>query len=727
MLRTACILLFAAGASLPGAARPAAFVHAIEFPYEKIPRVLWERELVWMKNIGVGTVAFSIPAQDAGWREFIRLLRRLEMRAWIRKAPPPDLDPELAPQLARHGGPIAFIEAPPGRFDAPPPPAPVVVSATDPTALARSRQALAGGHGALLWTDVEDSLYPAYRKGVVSLSGEERPGAGAVRRSASLLRHWAALIPLMQPRRAGTVRLPNGALPPQVSAIELTVPGPDGVSAVSLVNQSARPFASPLRVYDPRRKAARVLPPVKAGPGQALWLPVDVPLAYGGLCRDCIGFPRRDRLVYATAELHGIEYENGILALEFSAPAAGEAVLELSTRPVGPYLAAGSPAEFEWDEKTLTARLPIPAGQGAGHRVRVGLAIAPPEHTGFFVNPVRLVIGRKNLISTSYSSAELAGRSRLLAPPGYQLQPRQKSPTEIDYEVSVPATALHGEFVELALEADGVRLGRARLQVFGPASVRLREAAALHFGQTELRIEPPLVSLDPRAGRSLDILIRNNAPSIETFTVKVSGDSLEFLPAQTELSVGAIAERSLAARVFGPGAATGIYLARIELDGAARVDQPFRVAAIRRGEALAYSLDLDGDESPEWVLENQKVRAVFSARAGGRWLEFVWKDTGSNALPEAGAFPGAGPVEFRITSQGREASLEIAGAGWRRQVRLAGGGAEVRVEQDVPLPAETLASGKAGDILFRVSRPDPRRATYSLERVAEEGLDRPQR
>src|SRR5262245_15255409 len=35
------------------------FVQAVEFPYYHHPRALWERELVWLKNIGIRTVAFS--------------------------------------------------------------------------------------------------------------------------------------------------------------------------------------------------------------------------------------------------------------------------------------------------------------------------------------------------------------------------------------------------------------------------------------------------------------------------------------------------------------------------------------------------------------------------------------------------------------------------------------------------------------------------------------------
>ena len=62
-------LLLAFAAALPGQvalpapepAPPPEFVQAVEFPYYLYPRTLWERELVWLKTVGIRTVEFSIP------------------------------------------------------------------------------------------------------------------------------------------------------------------------------------------------------------------------------------------------------------------------------------------------------------------------------------------------------------------------------------------------------------------------------------------------------------------------------------------------------------------------------------------------------------------------------------------------------------------------------------------------------------------------------------------
>src|SRR5258706_2083028 len=557
-MRLAALLLV-----LASAASAAEYVQAVEFPYYLYPRALWERELVWLKNIGVETIEFPIPYsfhQTASGEPdltgatnprrdltgFIRLLRRLGLRAWVRPTAPaaglvnaggrPDpaqqrawfkhLEQLLAAQTTAHGGPIAYVEGRGLAIVAPQPPVPVItIAATDPAALARSRDAIASAHGSLLWTDVEDSLYPAgwaadpstlLHQGAVGLGGDEHGATGALRRDAALLRGWARLFGQM--RVLGPVHTVSGKLPDSVRAVQL---GSPTAGAVSIVNAGATPFRDDLRVLDPATKKALVIPGVAVGAGQALWLPLRVSLGPDGLCRECTTFAAAEHIVYATAELLSVEFENGILAMEFAAPQDGEIVLQLARRPLGPFLAAGKPADFDWDEHNLRARLPIPAGKSADYRVRIGIAIEAPETSAFFNDARRLVIGRKNTASTIYSSAEVAARSRLRLPEGYTAAATKKSPNEIDYEVSVPADALHGDFAALTLEADGVALGRARVQLFRPASIRLVQAIPLHYGAaTEIMPDTAVAAIDPRAGANLEIAVRNNTTQIQTYKLE---------------------------------------------------------------------------------------------------------------------------------------------------------------------------------------------------------------
>ena len=216
-------------------------------------------------------------------------------------------------------------------------------------------------------------------------------------------------------------------------------------------------------------------------PSDALWLPINIPLAKGPFCRNCDALGNADSLVYATAELTSIEYENGILAMEFNAPTGGEVFLHLAKQPSGPLLAAGKPTSFDWDESTGRARLPIPVGQGAGNRVRIGLALDPPDSSAFFADDKVLIIGEKNRIVTSYSSEEMAKRSRLRAPAW--LKPRRWCVATRD-RVRSHGSASHSAWRPRGTCAGGRRGadGSHAVQFLRPASLRIREAVNRHFG-----------------------------------------------------------------------------------------------------------------------------------------------------------------------------------------------------------------------------------------------------
>jgi hypothetical protein len=217
--------------------------------------------------------------------------------------------------------------------------------------------------------------------------------------------------------------------------------------------------------------------------------------------------------------------------------------------------------------------------------------------------------------------------------------------------------------------------------------------------------------VDARAGRNLEIVIRNNTPSIQTYTLEAEGSGFAFFPNRSEISIGAIMERTVQLRVFPEDAQAGLHDWRLRIAGAARMEVPARLLVLRRGQPTVFSADLDGDGGPEWVLENHKARAVFSAQDGGRWLEFAWKDTGTNVLPLNGALAGRGPVSVR--AQG--GALEFTAGDWKRTVTLAGEDAALTIEQTGSLPADAPRSGKHGEIRLDVVRESPARAVYRLE------------
>jgi hypothetical protein len=372
-------------------------------------------------------------------------------------------------------------------------------------------------------------------------------------------------------------------------------------------------------------------------------------------------------------------------------------------------LAAGKPAKFDWDDKALRARLNIPANREPGNHVRIGIAMEAPETAAFFNEAHRLLIGRANTVATEYSSAEVAARSRLRLPEGFTATPSVTSPNEIDYQVAVPADSLHGDYADLALEADGLLLGRAHLQLFRPATIRLSQSMSLHLGQqTELTPEPPTAPIDPKGGTGLEAVIRNNSMEIQTYTLEASGAGLDIFPAKTEISVGAMDERPVPFRIFAQDDVAGLRDWRLRVTGGMDANMAMRALALPRNRTVAWTADLDGDGSAEWVLESRRARAVFSARDGGRWVEFTAKDSNTNFLPEQGLFAAAGAVEVEAVGD----SLVFSGRMWKRTVRMVDGA--LTVEQTTPLPPDQLAPGKRGGATLSIERTSASRATYTI-------------
>lgn len=596
------LLLLAAGASLWAAPR-----EIVEFPYAQLPRQLWERELAWLKTLGIGGISLPPDGSQALRAEVLALLARLDLRV---------------------------IEADVPR-----------VSATAANSVVTSREAILKGQS-VLWTNVETTLTPELHAGAVALSGEDQGAANALRRDARLARYWA---PLLDAAGASTAMRDFGKpLPALVTARQLT--GHDASAAI-IINRGAKAWTGTLRAALPNRQAL-LLPPITVAAADSLWLPLNVPLASPWFCTQCAAFGNDDRLVYATSELNAMEFENGTLALEFYAPVAGEAVLQTMRRPSGPYLAGGRLKTFDWDSATHRVKLSIPAGKAPLFRTRVALAIDAPEQSAFFVDAKRLLLGERNHVLTSYSSPELARRSRLKLPAGWTATAQVKSPLEIEYALDVPKDLIHGDHVEFALEADGVEMSRARLTLVRPVALRVAEGVSLHFGRgQELPVWPALVPVDQPAGRTITVLVHNAAPEIRTFHLALEAAPLEFSPAAQEVVVGALAEREVTFRVFANNSPPANPVAGwLRLTGAATLSQPVQFVVIPRGQTVAYQAQMDGVGTPEYVLESAHVRAVFANAQGGRWLELVWKESGRSLLADGNTTLGLARMELQDTA-----------------------------------------------------------------------------
>jgi hypothetical protein len=592
-----------------------AWVESVEFAWNALPRPLWERELAWLKNIGVRHVSLP-PAQDvAELSDVIRILRTLDMEADL-EGPVPH---SLLPLTRTHGGPLT---------DALPAGA-VRISALSADALTHSRKMLTSGKPAVIWTDVEETLTAAgqHHAGAVNFAGVETEATLPLRRNAQLSRYWGETFstlhesPVAQPA-------PGIVVQQFVSA--------KGPSFVSLVNASGKAWTGDLKLPH------LVIPNVTVTARNSAWLPVNVNLMAGPLCKECTAFAKSNRLVYATAELTAMEYENGILAMEFSAPAKGEVVLSLSRQPSGPLVAGGKPSEFDWDEKTQRVRLPIPAGTGNAHHVRIGLAIEAPDATAFFTSAHVLLIGETNRLTAEFSSEAIAQRSRLRTAPelSYTQEPT-KEPLQFVYNIKVPETAIHGDHVDLSMEADGARMSHARPQLLRPATLRFTDAVAVRMAtNSAMPLVPAVVAVNQRSGRDVTVSLRNNAPEIRNFHLELKAGGLEFSPASMDVTVGASVTRELSFRVFATGAEPGLHVGEARLSGAAAVVEPVRFLVVPAGDSVTWSADGFS------FLENAKMRASFLP---GRWLEFLNKDNAQSAVPAGGVvFTGPGVKSLKM-------------------------------------------------------------------------------
>jgi hypothetical protein len=389
-------------------------------------------------------------------------------------------------------------------------------------------------------------------------------------------------------------------------------------------------------------------------------------LTAGPLCKDCSAFANADHLVYATAELTAMEYENGILAMEFFAPYGGEAILQLSREPSGPFVAGGRPTDFDWDDHTQRARLKIPAGADASKHVRIGIAIQPPDATGFFDSARVLLIGETNQLTAQFSSEPIAQRSRLLIAPAFAVeQASGENELALVYRIKVPEAAVHGDHADLAIEADGMPMSHARPQLLRPATLRLPDAIDVHLtAASELPLFPATVPVNQRTGRDITVTVRNNAPEIRNFHLEIKAEGLEFLPATMDVAVGASVARDVSFRVFAKEASPGLHTGTVTLSGAAAAREPVQFMVIPQNGAVAFSVNGFS------LIESAKSRASFMP---GHWLELVDKDNNRNLLASGGIAFTPGPITI-----GSDALIFATG---QRIIRLGD------LEQLIPKPA----------------------------------------
>jgi hypothetical protein len=611
-LRPLALALFAA-TWLP------AFTLSVEFPFTALPRPVWGRELAHLKEMGVAHVSLPPATDDAQLDEVIGIVRRLGLEA--------DLEGPLPGRLQAlgksHGGPLTEL------------PGAVRISAIMPRALDNERKLLTSGTQAIVWTDVFETLRPGYLPGAITLAGSEGGGAALIRREAQLARFWGTTLTALPESPGARLAIPVEGVSVRQYIAETPATSVPGLSLVSIVNDSAAPWKGEVRVMYPALQRPIALPAVALGAYEVLWLPVNIPLTAGALCTGCNGFAPSDHLAYATAELTGMEYENGILAMEFIAKSPGEVVLQLSHEPVGLLMAGGHPSVFDWDAKTQRARLPIPAGNAKTGRVRVALAVDAPNATAFFDNASVLLIGETNPLTAEFSPPDVASRSRVRTVPELTVtadapakSEDKEKPATITYRFAVPSAAIPGDTAQLAIEADGIQLSHSLVRILMPAALTFDDAVTVRLAaNSSLTLSPATIPVNRKTGREVIVSLHNNAPEIRTFQLSLNVPGLEFSPATMTVSVGASVARDVTFRVFISSATAGLHAGTASVSGATTLSVPVRFVVLPPEGAINWSAEGFS------ILETAKSRASFLA---GRWLEMIDKESGRDAQPAGG-------------------------------------------------------------------------------------------
>ena len=607
-----------------------AWTMSVEFPYTGLPRYVWERELAHLKEMGVVHVSLPRGGDDAKLDEVIRIVRRLGLEADLEGPLPARLD-----VLSKaHGGPLT------GELTSA-----MRLSAAAPSVLTTERHLILAATPAIVWTDVFETLSPGFHPGAISLAGAESANAALVRREAQLARFWGGPASTL-PESPGA-RL---AVPADGVTIHQFVAEKTGLSLVSVTNDSAEAWKGEIHVLYPYLQRPIALSAVAVGAHDSLWLPVNIPLTESSLCFGCNGFAPSDHLAWATVELTAMEYENGILAMEFVAPVAGEVVLQLSHEPPGPLVAGGHPAVFDWDAKTQRARLPIPAGNAKTGRVRVALAVDAPGATGFFQDASVLIVGETSRLQAEFSPPAVAARSRVRASADLTVV-REEAPKSaeipaiddkdkpalVTYRIAVPPTAVPGDIAHLAIEADGMQLGHSELRVLPAVTLGFADAVSVRLAaNSSLPIMPAVIPVKQKPGREITLTLHNNAPEIRTFDVAIDAPGLEFSPEKVTVSVGALLARDVTFHVFSSGADPGVHEGTVKVSGAAAISQPVRFVVVPPEGSVDWTWEGFS------LRENTRFRASFLA---GRWLEMIDKDSGQDLLPPGGGNGKFAPME----------------------------------------------------------------------------------
>jgi hypothetical protein len=434
------------------------------------------------------------------------------------------------------------------------------------------------------------------------------------------------------------------------------------------------PRTAEIALTDPRATASSSgpaeptlrLPRLTLPPRESLMLPIRVPLA-NSFWEMAPGLEAGDEVYYATAELSQVSYDGETLRLEFTAPADGEVALRLAERPRAAR-ADGEAASVREDTERHLYIVRIPQGE-APHFVRTlelaypreGPHIAIQARDPWIAGETRAVRLRVENPRSTPLEGDLdfeAGAPYNPDNPPLPVHIPARSSREFSFPVEIPPVVAPSQPVRLVASfrernSPTVWAWHSDVTLHRPFDYSLSPVLAfpLREDQPIPIVHPTLASLNLPGEATFQLRVKNWREHEQVVTVTTAGADLTLTPASSQLVLPAESEKTLTLRA-APTKGSGVYRFEIRLHaGAYQTSEGVVLAAVREGEAIAYTLDSDRDGFDDVVLENRALRCFISPHAGGRSFAFVLKESNTNAFDSVGGMRDTFSTRFEAEDQ----------------------------------------------------------------------------
>ncbi len=401
------------------------------------------------------------------------------------------------------------------------------------------------------------------------------------------------------------------------------------------------------------------LPEFTLRPRDSLLLPIRLPLLNPEQEQSARPQPDREEILYATAELVSREMANGKIRMRFYAPNIAEAVLSLPHAPQGPVTIDGLPVNAEYDQQNqlLSIRLlpyKTPKNEDTSdrreheHDVEVFYEKGLPELS---VKTSRLIIGEENKAGVEVAnraSEPLKGSLHLFTMRGLKreqfkldvdLKPRESK--RFDFTVPIGAKAVDND--QVVLQA-ALITGETARRYFSPSVIaeirprfewRIYPKTSLPLrADTTQAVNPPLIYPTDGNATEAKFNLRVGNNSAEPITLSRSSLLVNSMP----MRLGPNEEYQVTYTYsFAPGTKSVLNPFDVKIgDDRSTANARVVLVALPKGEAVAFTYDIDRDGFNDYVMENEHLRLIVSPRAGARSFALIDKSSGANVFTSVG-------------------------------------------------------------------------------------------